>query len=72
VVALIDLQVLTPSITLALAFALALLVADVVMFRIVSAMFDRERLLTGARAHRDTGRGRGDLSPLPDRRIPRT
>jgi ABC-2 type transport system permease protein len=50
VVALIDLQVLTPSVTLALAFALALLVADVVMFRIVSAMFDRERLLTGARA----------------------
>jgi ABC-2 type transport system permease protein len=50
VVALIDLQVLTPSVTLALTFALALLVADIVMWRIVSAMFDRERLLTGARA----------------------
>jgi ABC-type transport system involved in multi-copper enzyme maturation permease subunit len=50
VIALIDLQVLTPSVTLALAFALILLVADVVMFRVVSAMFDRERLLTGARS----------------------
>ena len=50
VVALIDLQVLTPSVTLAVAFALVLLIADVVMYRVVSAMFDRERLLTGAQA----------------------
>ena len=50
VVALIDLQVLTPSVTLAVAFALVLLVADVVMYRVVSAMFDRERLLTGTQA----------------------
>jgi ABC-2 type transport system permease protein len=50
VVALIDLQVLTPSVTLAVAFALVLLIADVVMYRVVSAMFDRERLLTGAHA----------------------
>ena len=50
VVALIDLQVLTPSVTLAVAFALVLLIADVIMYRVVSAMFDRERLLTGAQA----------------------
>jgi len=50
VVALIDLEVLTPSVTLAVAFALVLLVADVVMYRVVSAMFDRERLLTGSRS----------------------
>ncbi|MGA9114761.1 MAG: ABC transporter permease subunit [Candidatus Dormiibacterota bacterium] len=50
VVVLIDLQVLTPSVGLALAFAAVLLVADVAMWRVVSAMFDRERLLTGARA----------------------
>jgi ABC-2 type transport system permease protein len=49
VVALIDLQVLTPSVTLALVFGLVLLIADVVMYRVVSAMFDRERLLTGSR-----------------------
>jgi len=71
VVALIDLQVLTPSVTLALTFALALLVADVVMWRIVAAMFDRERLLTGARAQRGPGGGDRDVSPGVVRRIPR-
>jgi ABC-2 type transport system permease protein len=50
VVALIDLEVLTPSVTLAVAFALVLLVADVVMYRVVLSMFDRERLLTGSRS----------------------
>jgi ABC-2 type transport system permease protein len=69
VVALIDLQVLTPSVTLALTFALVLLVADVVMWRIVSAMFDRERLLTGVRAV--ASRGDHDVSPGVVRRIPR-
>jgi ABC-2 type transport system permease protein len=56
VVVLIDLQVLTPSVSLALTFAAVLLVADVGMWRVVSAMFDRERLLTGARA--TSGRSR--------------
>lgn len=50
VVVLIDLQVLTPSVGLALAFTAVLLLADVGMWRVVSSMFDRERLLTGARA----------------------
>jgi hypothetical protein len=56
VVVLIDLQVLTPSVSLALTFAAVLLVADVGMWGVVSAMFDRERLLTGARA--TSGRSR--------------
>jgi ABC-2 type transport system permease protein len=50
VVALIDLQILTPSVSLALVFALVLLVADIAMYRVVAAMFDPERLLTGARS----------------------
>jgi hypothetical protein len=50
VVALIDLQVLTPSVALALVFGVILLFADVAMYRVVSAMFDRERLLTGSRS----------------------
>ena len=52
VVALVSFDVVTPSFTVALAFALGLLAADVVLWRVVSAMFDRERLITGARAVR--------------------
>jgi ABC-type Na+ efflux pump permease subunit len=50
VVALLSFNVIAPSITLAVVFALVLLAADVVLWRVVSAMFDRERLITGARA----------------------
>lgn len=64
-------QVLTPSITLAVAFALALLVADIVMWRVNSALFDRERLLTGARAAAAPRHGDHDLSAGVVRRIPR-
>jgi ABC-2 type transport system permease protein len=59
VVALIDLQILTPSVGLALVFGLVLLIADVLMYRVVSGMFDRERLLTGAPT-----RGRRSHSPV--------
>ena len=52
VVALVSFNIITPSFTTSLAFALGLLVADVVMWRVVSAMFDRERLITGAGALR--------------------
>jgi ABC-2 type transport system permease protein len=55
VVALMSFNVFTPSLTLAVIFALVLLAADVLLWRIVSAMFDRERLITGARARRSTG-----------------
>jgi ABC-type Na+ efflux pump permease subunit len=62
VVALVSFNVFAPSITLAVAFALVLLVADVVLWRVVSAMFDRERLITGARAQRAPGDG-GEVPP---------
>ena len=52
VVALISFDVFTPSVTLAVVFALVLLTADVALWRVVSAMFDRERLITGAKALR--------------------
>jgi len=70
-VALVSFNILTPDFTLALIFALVLLVADVVMWRIVSAMFDRERLIAGARAQAAAAAHR---SPSPQgvvRRIPR-
>ena len=40
-------KVITPSTGLALALAAALLIVDVLGWRAVAAMFDRERLLTG-------------------------
>ena len=71
VVALVSFDVFTPSVTLAVVCALALLVADVVLFRIVSALFDRERLITGARAQREAGGGGSLPPPRAVRRIPR-
>ena len=70
VVALVSFNVFTPSVTLAVVFALVLLVADVILFRVVSALFDRERLITGASAQRAGG---GDRVPPGGavRRIPR-
>jgi ABC-2 type transport system permease protein len=62
VVALVSFNVFTPSVTLAVVFALVLLAADVVLFRIVSALFDRERLITGAHAQRASSAA-GQLSP---------
>ena len=50
VVALVSFNVFTPSARLAVVFALILLAADVVLWRGVSAMFDRERLITGIKA----------------------
>jgi ABC-type transport system involved in multi-copper enzyme maturation permease subunit len=74
-VALVAFNVFTPSVTLAVVFALILLVADVILFRIVVALFDRERLITGARALRASSRG-GQIPPAGAvrqiRRIERT
>ena len=39
-----------PDVLVALAFAVGLLVVDVLLLRFVSGMFDRERLVTGAKA----------------------
>jgi ABC-type Na+ efflux pump permease subunit len=50
VTALFSFQVLSPTVTLAVVLALALAVVDVVAWRVVSATFDRERLITGHRA----------------------
>jgi ABC-type Na+ efflux pump permease subunit len=49
VAAIMAFNVFTPSVHLALVFGLVLLVADVVGWRAVSAIFDRERLITGAK-----------------------
>lgn len=71
VVALVSFNVVTPSFAVSLAFALGLLVADIVMWRIVSSLFDRERLITGARAQGSPAvRGPG-AAPGTVRRIPR-
>jgi ABC-type Na+ efflux pump permease subunit len=43
-------QLIKPSVPLAIGLALALLVVDVAAWRVVSRMFDRERLVTGSRA----------------------
>ena len=47
---LITFQVITPSVALAVGIACALLAVDVVAWRFVSYLFDRERLITGRRA----------------------
>jgi ABC-type transport system involved in multi-copper enzyme maturation permease subunit len=72
VVALVSFNVFTPSVTLAVVFALVLLVADVILFRIVSALFDRERLITGARGQRPSTGGGPVPPPGAVRHIPRT
>jgi ABC-type Na+ efflux pump permease subunit len=49
---LISFQLIKPSVPLAIGLALALLAADIVAWRVVSRLFDPERLITGTRAHR--------------------
>ena len=51
-VALLAVGVIRPTFTVAVEFAAALLAIDVLALRIVSSMFDRERLVTGAKAAR--------------------
>jgi len=50
VTALVSFQLVKTSVPLAVGLALTLLVVDVVAWRVVSRMFDRERLITGAAA----------------------
>ncbi len=47
-------NVFAPSVKLAVIIGVGLLAANIVMWRVVSAMFDRERLITGARAQKPT------------------
>lgn len=53
---LLSFQVLTPSVPLAIGLALALLAADVVAWRVVSRIFDSERLVSGSRSRREATR----------------
>ena len=52
VTSLISFQLIKASVPLAIGLALTLLVIDVVAWRVVSRMFDRERLITGTAAQR--------------------
>jgi ABC-type Na+ efflux pump permease subunit len=47
---LISFQLITPTVPLAIGLALALLALDIAGWRVVSRLFDRERLITGERA----------------------
>jgi ABC-type Na+ efflux pump permease subunit len=49
---LISFQLITPTVPLAIGLALGLLVADSAAWRVVSRLFDRERLVTGRRTGR--------------------
>lgn len=49
---LISFQVIKPTVQLAIALAVALFVLDVTAYRVVSRMFDRERLITGSTPRR--------------------
>jgi ABC-2 type transport system permease protein len=50
IIALMSLNVITVSIALAVGLAVALLAFDLLAWRVVAAMFDRELLVTGGRA----------------------
>jgi ABC-type Na+ efflux pump permease subunit len=52
ILALISLNVITVSTTLAVGLAAALLAVDLLAWRVVAAMFSRERLITGTRISR--------------------
>ena len=71
VTALVSFQVITPTFAVALGFGLGLLAIDVVMWWVVLAMFDRERLITGARAQGRAWAPGGGAPPGVVRRIPR-
>jgi ABC-2 type transport system permease protein len=49
ILALLSLNVITVSTVLAIGLAAALLAIDLLAWRAVAAMFDRERLITGTR-----------------------
>jgi ABC-type Na+ efflux pump permease subunit len=49
IVALMSFRVIEPTLALAVALGVGLLVIDGLAWRVVSAMFDRERLITGAK-----------------------
>lgn len=56
---LITFRVITPSVPLAIGIAAGLATLDGVAWRVVSYLFDRERLVTGARGRRRSGSAEG-------------
>jgi ABC-2 type transport system permease protein len=56
IVALMSLRVIQPTFALAVALGVGLLAIDSLAWRVVSAMFDRERLITGAKRTATTQR----------------
>ena len=50
VIVLLAVGVVSPTFSVALEFAVGLLVTDALLLRFVSGMFDRERLVTGTKA----------------------
>jgi ABC-2 type transport system permease protein len=69
VTALVSFQIVPLGVWTAVGFGLGLLVIDIAMWRVVAAMFDRERLITGSRAVKATGVGPGGPPAGPVRRI---
>ena len=65
VTALMSFNVIKPTFPVALAFALGLLAIDVMGWRVISPMFDRERLVTGAKSLRG---GAGSERAIPPSR----
>jgi ABC-2 type transport system permease protein len=61
IVALMSFRVIQPTLAVAVALGLGLLVIDSLAWRVVSAMFDRERLITGAKRSSPT-------RPIPPRK----
>jgi len=59
IVVLLGVGVIHPSFTVALVLAIGLAVIDLRALRLVSKMFDRERLVTGAKAVRSSKAGKG-------------
>jgi ABC-2 type transport system permease protein len=59
---LLSFQLIKPSVPIAIGLALALLAADIAAWRIVSRLFDRERLVTGHRPTDASVRG-GEATP---------
>jgi ABC-type Na+ efflux pump permease subunit len=63
VIVLLAVGVIHPSFPVAIEFAAGLLVGDLLIFRGVSAMFDRERLVTGAKAVRASRQPADRIAP---------
>jgi ABC-2 type transport system permease protein len=69
VTALVSFQIVPLGVWTAVGFGLGLLVIDIAMWRVVAALFDRERLITGSRAAKATVGGTGGPPSGTVRRI---